>query len=79
MADLVTFTQEILNGKLDFLCSDPTAGAIIELSIQAIFFVTAFGCRIANFGPLSRGQSRLRNVNHRVLGPFSIRVPTLIR
>ena len=22
-ADLVTFTEEILNGKLDFLCSEP--------------------------------------------------------
>ena len=28
-ADLVKFTEEILNGKFQFLCSAPTVGALL--------------------------------------------------
>ena len=30
-ADLVTFTEEILNGKLHFLCSDVSIGSFFSL------------------------------------------------
>ena len=39
--DLVTFTEEILNGKLHFLCSDSTsilAGNFVDFMLSKIIF-----------------------------------------
>ena len=33
-ADLVTFTEEILSGKLDFLCSENVTRVIIMLQVN---------------------------------------------
>ena len=33
-ADLVTFTEEILSGKLHFLCSDPSMKAILRCDLH---------------------------------------------
>ena len=35
-ADLVTFTEEILNGKLDFLCSDMEKLVLIHTSLPPL-------------------------------------------
>ena len=35
-ADLVTFTEEVLNGKLHFLCSKDASGCLSEMSSRAL-------------------------------------------
>ena len=57
--DLVTFTEEIFNGKLHFLCSDALIAGIVKFKITFIHFINPFLVKHPNiFGFLvfSRGK-----------------------
>ena len=71
--DLITFTEEILNGKLQFLCSasDVFTLAYLHLTVPNPHFCAAFRVNLAIFVAISFQQNTFEQMLQKVTAKAS--------